>query len=145
MAVVFISPKQKQKMFLMGIIGGFLVLLLVIALGVFLSKPEETDVQVAFNKPKVNINLELLDSTSFKNLEPFTEIDIQYSYRATTVKGVEVQGKISAISLEEAKKKIEDMELTPVEIKEVKVGRDNPFVPYYQAATATPTKTTTTK
>ena len=80
MAVVFISPKQRQKMFFMGITVMFLLFLIIISLGVFLSKPSEVSSVLVFNKPKVNIDMSIFDSDQFKNLQPFTEMETQYSY-----------------------------------------------------------------
>ena len=82
MAVVFISPKQRQKMFFMGITVVFLLILIIISLGVFLAQPKTVSPVLVFNKPKVNIDMTIFDSDQFKNLEPFAEMEIQYSYNA---------------------------------------------------------------
>lgn len=103
-----------------------------IALGVFMAKPMEVSQQTVFNKPKININFEIFESEQFKNLEPFTKLELQFSYKALTENNKIVEGKILAPSAEEARKKLQAMDLTPQEIKEVKPGRDNPFEPYYK-------------
>ena len=132
MAVVFISPKQRQKMFFMGITIMFLLFLAVISLGVFLSKPKEVSFGLVFNKPKVNIDMKVFDSDQFKNLQQFSQIEIQYSYKALTKDGKQKTGFISAVSIDQAKEMLEGLGLTVSELKEAEIGRDNPFTPYYQ-------------
>jgi len=136
MAVVFISPKQRQKMFFIAITLLLLLFLVVVSLGVFLAKPKEVSSSLVFNKPKVNINMKVFDSDQFKNLLPFTEMEMQYSYKATTKDNKQQEGFISAVSIDKAREILESMGLDVIEIKEAAVGRDNPFTPYYQPATA---------
>lgn len=131
MAVVFISPKQRQRMFFMGIAVIFLLFLLVVSLGVFLSKPNEVLPELVFNKPKVNINMDVFDSEQFKNLQPFIEMKTQYSYKARTRNNKLQSGFISAVSIEQAKDILEGMGLTVLELEEAEIGRENPFTPYY--------------
>lgn len=138
MAVVFISPKQRQKMFFLGITAVFALFLAFVALGVFLSEPEESQSPLVFNKPKVNINFKILDSEEFKKLEPFSKIELQFVYTATDDDGVETQGFISAASLNDAIEDLEAMNLTIINLQEVKSGRENPFEPYYQATITPP-------
>jgi predicted tellurium resistance membrane protein TerC len=152
MAVVFISPKQRQKVFLMGIIAAFALFLGAIALIVFFSQPKQSQARLVFNKPKVSLDFKILESDQFKNLDAYAQMDTQYTYRATMVTGKGVEGLISAFSVEDARKLLESLNLSVVDIQEVKNGRDNPFTPYSQAApaaatnkTVTPAKGTTTK
>ncbi len=135
MAVVFISPKQRQKMFFMGITAVFLLFLIIFSLGVFLSKPKEVSPVLVFNKPKVNIDMSVFDSDQFKNLQIFPEMETQYSYRAIGKDKKIKTGFISAISPDQAKTILESMGLILSELKEVEIGRDNPFIPYYQIIT----------
>jgi len=145
MAVVFISPKQRQKVFFMGITVVFLLILIFISFGVFLYNPSEVSTALVFNRPKVNVDMAVFDSDSFKNLQPFTEMQIQYSYKATTKTNQQESGFISATSIDEARKILTDEGLTVIEVKEVEVGRDNPFTPYYSStATQSNGKTETT-
>jgi predicted tellurium resistance membrane protein TerC len=132
MAVVFISPKQRQRVFFMGITIMFLLFLLVISLGVFLSKPKEVSPVLVFNKPKVNIDMSIFDSDQFKGLQLFTEMKTQYSYKALTKNNKTETGFISAASIDEAKTLLENMGLRVSEVKEIEIGRNNPFAPYYQ-------------
>jgi hypothetical protein len=141
MAVVFISPKSRQKMFLMGIAIIFLLFLLVVFFGVFLSQPKEVSPALVFNKPKVSIDMSVFDSEQFKSLESFTEMEIQYSYTAITKDKKQESGFISATSEDEARIILTAMGLTVTNIEEAEIGRDNPFSPYYEIISPTVKKT----
>jgi hypothetical protein len=152
MAVVFISPKSKQKAFLMWIVTGVMAFIAGVAFFVFTYSPTTTiDVgNVIFNKPKVTIDLSILDSDRFKNLNPFDQLETQFSYNGTTDKGKISSGIISAININEARKILVGMGLLVIDLKPVDSGRLNPFTPYYQKIiqetpnkTTTPAKTTT--
>jgi hypothetical protein len=146
-AVVFISPKQRQKMFFLGITVIFLLFLAVISFGVLLAKPQEISPVLVFNKPKVNIDMTIFNSDEFQNIQPFVQMQPQYSYKATTKNNKTTTGFLSAASIDQAQTILQGMGLFVSEIKEVEIGRDNPFIPYYQtvAATTAGTKATTTK
>lgn len=134
MAIVFVSPRQRQKMFLTAIIAVFLLIFVIIALSIFLSKPKEVQpTQLVFNKPKVNVDFKVLDSEQFKSLEPFIQMQNQYNYKATTKKGRQIEGKVFATSIEEAQNILTGLNLNVVSVEEIKAGRENPFTPYYQA------------
>ena len=130
MAVVFISPKQRQKTFFLGIAIILLLFLLSVAFGVLFSGPKQVPPELVFNKPKVNIDTEIFDSEQFKNLQPFTQIPLQFKYKAATSQGKPAEGLISATSIEEARKTLEEMNFVAIELKEVDIGRENPFTPY---------------
>jgi len=130
MAIVFISPRQRQRMFFTGITILFVLLLLIISFLVFLSKPKPVPAEVVFNRPKIDINLQVLDSEQVKILEPAAQMDLQFKYTATTQKGVKTSGVITAVSEEEAQKILEGMQLASIALEETKLGRDNPFAPY---------------
>jgi len=135
-AVVFISPKERQKIFFIGITVALVLFLAVVFFGVFWSKPQEPSSVLVFNKPKVNIDMKIFDSDQFKNLLAFTEMEIQYSYIATTIDGKEKTGFIPAVSIEKAREVLKSMGLDVSELKEADIGRDNPFEPYYQSVAA---------
>jgi len=120
-------------MFFMGITVMFLLFLAVISFGVFLSSPKEVSPVLVFNKPKVNIDMSVFDSDQFNNLQPFPEMQTQYSYSATAKDNKLRTGFITAASMDQAKATLESQGLIVSDIKEVAVGRDNPFIPYYQA------------
>jgi hypothetical protein len=141
MAVVFISPKQRQKMFFIVITAVFLVFLVVVFLGVFLVQPKEVSPTLVFNKPKVNVDMKIFDSDQFKNLQPFSEMQIQYSYKAITKDNKTEAGFISAVSIDQARTLLQSRYTDITEIKEAEIGRDNPFTAYYQVVA--PATTTT--
>jgi len=132
-------------MFFIGITAIFLLLLVVMSLGVFSSGPKEVLPVLVFNKPKVNIDMSVFDSDQFKNLQPFVQMQTQYSYKALTKDNKPETGFVSAVSIDQAKTILNNMGLTVSELKEIEIGRNNPFIPYYQlvAAPAAGTKTTT--
>lgn len=130
MAIVFISPKQRQKTFFLGITIVFLLVLIVISLSVFFAKPKEVKPEFAFNKPKVSININVLNSDEIKNLEPFPEMEIEFAYEAFTFERKKIEGSIWAVSKEEAIKALEGLKLSVSKIEEVGIGRDNPFEKY---------------
>jgi hypothetical protein len=119
-------------MFFIGITIIFLLFLLAISFGVFLSQPSKDQPALVFNKPKVSIDMSVFDSEQFKNLQEFSEMEMQYSYTAITRDNKQETGFISAVSTEEAKTILAGMGLTVTQIKEAEMGRDNPFTPYYQ-------------
>ena len=132
MAVVFISPKERQKMFFLAILILLVLFLVSVSLIVFLAKPEASTQSLVFNKPKVSIDVSIFDSDQFKNLQPFTQMEIQYTYQATAKDGKQIEGFISAISKDEAQKMLIDSGLTVTDLKESQIGRDNPFTPYFE-------------
>lgn len=131
MAVVFISPKQRQKMFFVGITIMFLLFVILISLGVLFAKPKPVSPLIVFNKAKVNLNMSILDTDQFKNLQPFSQMEPQYSYKATTKANKPKNGFITATSPDQARTILQDMGLTVADIQVVQPGRDNPFIPYY--------------
>lgn len=136
MAIVFISPKQRQKQFFIGITIAFVLFLLIITSLVFLAKPKAVAPELVFNRPKIDINLQILDSELVKNLEPVVQMDLQFRYSATTNKGVKTSGIITAVSKEEAMKILQAMQLSSIVIKKANIGRENPFTPYYSPSGA---------
>jgi hypothetical protein len=92
--------------------------------------------------------MRVFDTDQFKSLEPFGQMQIQYSYKALTKTNQPQSGFISATSSDAAKAILEGEELVVLEIKEAQLGRDNPFVPYYKviaAPTSAPTPPTAKK
>jgi hypothetical protein len=132
MAVVFISPKQRQRMFITGIAAIFGLIVVIIAAIVFFSQPGAVAPELVFNKPKVTIDFSVLDSEQFDKLNEFKQMENRYTYEATVLETNEkVTGFTTAASYEDAKKKVEDMGYRVDKLEEVDVGRPNPFEPYY--------------
>ena len=115
----------------------FVLFLAVISLGVFSAKPKSISAPLTFNKPKVNIDTKIFDSVQFKSLQPFTQMQTQYSYEATTKAGKTKTGFVTAGSIDEAKAILTNMGLSPTQLKETEIGREDPFSPYYQATVDT--------
>lgn len=132
MAIVFISPKQRQRTFFTGITVVFLLFIIFLSLGVFLSGPKNVSPALVFNKPKVNIDMSIFDSDQFKNLEFFSEMEMQYLYEATDKNNKVQTGSITAPSKEKAEEILKSRGLESIKIKDIEIGRDNPFVPYYE-------------
>jgi len=130
MAVVFISPKQRQKTFLIGITIIFVLFLTFVTFGVLLSGPKQVQPTLVFNKPKISINTEVFDSEQFQELQPFSEMQIQFIYEAETKENKAVEGFVTAESIDDAKKILEATGLEIISIKEAEIGRENPFTPY---------------
>jgi len=116
----------------MGITIMFLLFLLSVSLGVFLAKPKNVPPSLVFNKPKVDINMDVFDSDQFKDLRPFTEMQIQYVYTATTEDDQPRNGFITATSIDQARQILASIGLNVTKLEEAEIGRDNPFTPYYQ-------------
>ncbi len=135
MAIVFISPKKRQKAFIFWIVGLFLVFMIFVTFTVLTAEPGEVPEEFVFNEPKVNINFGVLNSGQFKNLEPFLELKPEFYYEARSKDNKVVNGKVSADSLVDASKILSDSGLTVIKITKVEGGRDNPFVPYSQSST----------
>jgi len=131
MAIVFISPREKQKMFIFGIVGLFFIVLILIGLMVFLAKPKKATVEQFFNAPEIGINFDILDSDVIKNLELFPEIKKEFNYTARTSKKIVKSGVITASSQEEAIQSLTTLGLLDIVLEEIEGGRDNPFTPYY--------------
>jgi len=120
----------------MGITIIFLLFLAVVSFLVFMSQPKQVSSYLVFNRPKVNIDMKVFDSDQFKNLQSFTEMQNQYSYKATNAKNASEAGFISATSPDQARAILESTGLKVSELKQTQIGRDNPFTPYYQLAPA---------
>lgn len=137
MAIVFVSPKQRQRVFFVAIISSFALLLLIIALLIFIPKPKAVLEEEVFSKPKIDINFDFLNSEKIKVLEIPIKTQMQFDYEATTENNKQVSGRISAFSKEEAEVLLKRQKLTVEKLQETKFGRENPFVPYYQTQVQT--------
>jgi len=145
MAIVFVSPKDRQKVFILGIAGLFFLILTIIGLRVFLAKPKKIVVEeilYAFHAPKIKINFDVLKSDKIKNLEFFPEIEKEFDYKAQTVKGESKSGRITALSQEKATQILTALGLSGVTLEEIKGGRSTPFRPYYEIKPSTSPKKT---
>lgn len=135
MAIVFVSPRQKQRLFLTGIIALFVLILITISLFVFLSKPNSSILSQSFKKPDIKVNLAVLDSDQLKYFSVAEKVDQQFIYKATATDGKIVNGKILAVSEVQAEEKLRNMNLSNITIEGTAPGRVNPFIIYYQNQT----------
>ncbi|MFA6190372.1 MAG: hypothetical protein WC711_02540 [Candidatus Staskawiczbacteria bacterium] len=138
MAVVFISPKKRQKMFFVVITLIFLSFLIISFLGVFLSEPKKAEPTLVLNQSKINIDMTVFTSEKFKNLESSFKMDWQYSYKAISRSNKAQEGFVSATSEEEATKALQEMGFSQIVVTKVEPGRDNPFVRYYSVIVVPP-------
>ncbi|MBI2050086.1 MAG: hypothetical protein HYT35_01355 [Candidatus Staskawiczbacteria bacterium] len=130
MAIVFVSPKQRQKVFFLGITVLFLLVLFVVGAIVFFAKPLPAPVEQVFVKPKININLEVLDLEQVKGSALMGRVQREFIYQAVGDKNEQKSGSIFVASIEEARKILEDSGLLSITLQEALVGRSNPFAPY---------------
>lgn len=131
MAIVFVSPKQRQKMFFLGITILFLLFLLAVGLFVFLAPPKKYEAESVFIKPDIQVNFDVLDSLEVKNRVIMGRIGREFNYVMKSLDGQELTGSLFAESLEKAKEILEESGLVLVSLEETEVGRENPFTPYY--------------
>ncbi len=134
MAIVLISPKKRQKVFIWGVAS--LLVLVVIAIASFIFIPGLTNQTInipdtgAYITPDIKLNLKIVDSQQVQNLQPFLNIETEFAYIATDKNGKQAVGKISATDKDNAKKSLEAMGFVVLSLQEANMGRSNPFVPY---------------
>ncbi len=134
MAILFTSPKRNQQI----MIRVSLVVLIILLLGVtVILLPSQSLVIISStsiapnNTATVKINFEVLDSNQFKNLEPFSGTQTEFSYIATDKDGKKIVGSMVAETKDAVKKILEQMEFKVSSIEEKNIGRLEPFSPYY--------------
>ena len=134
MAIAFISPREKQKTFfgsiLMFLVLAILIIGLTLVLPTILNQFQHVTEEVSYSKPNVTINMDVIDSNSFKNLTPFQEDIMEFAYVVKNKSGKQVTGNISTSSLQEAQKTLETSGFYVITIKEMNSGRSNPFTSY---------------
>ncbi len=130
MAIVFVSPKQRQRTFFLGITVLFVLIILVIGVGVLFAKPVDVPKEQVFINPKVKVDLAILGATQVRGINIMDRLEKVFTYEALE-KGVPRNGTILAIDQEDAEKKLKGRGYSIVKIEEAQVGRENPFTPYY--------------
>ncbi|MBU3934439.1 hypothetical protein KKC00_00490 [Patescibacteria group bacterium] len=131
MAIVFVSPKEKQKVFLLGIVVLFVLFVSGVSLIIFLAEPKETPAELVFKTPEIKINFDVLALGKIKNLDLLSEIEREFNYTAETEDNEDRTGKIAAPSPEKATQILTAMGLSNIILEEIGGGRVNPFSPYY--------------
>ena len=137
MAIIFISPKKKQKIFI-WLISIALILFLVTILFIifspgFKNETASIPIQDVLYNPSARINFDIMDSSLVKNLDLFEGMQTEFDYAAQDQNGNNAGGKVLALNQEDAKSILEKMGLKVLTLKESNIGRSDPFVPYYQA------------
>lgn len=133
MAIIFVSPKQKQKLFVIAVVSALVFVLVVISLIIFLSKPKAVSDQNFFEKkPEIVIDFSVLEKEQIKLMEIPPRPQMQFDYTATGEGGKFLSGRIVASSEKEALSILESRKISAIQIKKTSVGRINPFLPYYQ-------------
>jgi hypothetical protein len=141
MAIVFISPKGKQRLFFTGMamlsIAVFMVVGLFILIPDFFGRNKYTPTKRALTEADiatVNINFKfdfsIMDSAKVKNLKLFDQIETSFAYVVVDQQGKQIIGNVSAVDQGNAQKALESNGYKVVEIKEANIGRNNPFVSY---------------
>ena len=131
MAIVFVSPREKQKAFLVAIVIFSVIVFAIIGLAIFLSSPKKPQgAGSRFVAPQIEIDFDVLTSPEILNLVLMPEMDLQFSYKGINSSAQEQTGKISAPTERRAREILSNLGLVLIiELKEVGVGRENPFSP----------------
>jgi hypothetical protein len=137
MAIVFISPKSKQRMFYVGIIMLLILFLIIISsivfLPEFLNKNKSIPIKEILDKldkSDVVINFNIMDSDKVKNLDPFDSQETEFTYVVFDQEGKQITGSISAVIKDDAQKLLEGAGFKVSSLKEMDIGREEPFVSY---------------
>ncbi|MEK7124545.1 MAG: hypothetical protein AAB877_02590 [Patescibacteria group bacterium] len=134
MAIIFISPKKRQRKLIIAVTA--LLSLIVIAVFFTTFFPEIRDriisipVTEVSDVPEIKINFNAVNSEQVKNLELFEEIKTDFSYTAKDKNGLQVAGTIVAISKNSALRTLRDSGLEVLTIQQANIGRKEPFSPY---------------
>jgi|GEM_PF-6480159 len=132
MAIVFESPKRKQRIFVriltVGLIGGlFLVSLLIFPPG---AREAASDISGSGNQPVgPEINLDIFQSDQVQQLQPFSNAIVQFDYVGINAKGRHVSGTIVAANIDQATTLLQANGVQVTSISESVIGRGEPFSP----------------
>ncbi len=96
----------------------------------FLNKSKNTALQVPLNNSRALLNLDIVDSDKVKNLEPFTQLEVEFAYVVTDKNGQQITGNISAASKDDARTLLEASGFKASSLKEMNLGNSDPFIPY---------------
>jgi hypothetical protein len=134
MAIVFISPKKKQSIFFTGIALSLVVFFGIVSVIIFFPQliniHQSAAIPSATIRPDIAVNLSIIDSDSVKNLQPFLNLETEYTYVVQDKNGKQTTGNISAATTQDAQKMLEAAGFKVSSLTEMGVGRTNPFVSY---------------
>lgn len=136
MAIVFVSPKKRQRIFLFA--AGTATLFLIIITAVILFLPQLGNIlknvspdAIVVNEPKIEINFRIMDSESTAKLESFGGTGPRnFFYLADDKSKGRTSGTVSADSVLSAIKTLEKSGFENITITELEIGKNNPFAPY---------------
>lgn len=144
MAILFTSPKKRRRIFLWSITLLLILLLFMISLIIFppqfRNELQSTVPEGVFDMLNTKINFNIMDSNQVKNLDPFEDVETEFTYIAQDKDGKQITGRISAVSKIKAESILEEMGFKVFSLQESDIGRNEPFIPYYQPTTKTTTK-----
>ncbi len=131
MAIVFVSPKEKQKVFLAGIIALVVLVMAVVAAIIILPSLINSNQNSPVGKtpvaPALVINLSVIDSAQVSSLQPFTTVQTEFTYVVKDKKGKQINGNISATSQQEAQSLLEASGFSVVSVSLTQAGNSEPF------------------
>lgn len=135
MAIVFISPKKRQKKFFWLL--SITVLLAIFTVSSIIFLPEIGSMfnivivdQPILQGPDIVIQMHVLDTEQVRSLEPFEQLKIEFSYTAKNAEEKEAAGTIMAFDREHAAMLLTSMGLSSLNLTEIRMGRNEPFIPY---------------
>lgn len=134
MAIIFTSPKKRKRVIFWSITGILVFIILVMSLIIFPPQlPNHENANPAI-VAELQVNLGILESEQLKNLESFSDtIQTNFSYKAKNKSGKQVSGTILANDEAHAIELLKAQELEVSEIQAPAVGKNDPFLPYYQS------------
>ncbi|MDO8530203.1 MAG: hypothetical protein Q7S10_02245 [bacterium] len=136
MAIIFVSPKRKQKAFTWSITAALILFLFIISLMIFPPQFKNKLLNISSQEgavviPTVKIDFTTINSERVQGLEPFELVETEFDYIGEDQAGQKISGKISAQSLQLAKEALEATGLKVLSLTEANIGRNEPFIPYY--------------
>ncbi len=134
MAIVFISPKARERFFLRMVLLSVVLVLATVSLVLFITFVLDGNQNSAVNQvgsqPNIAINMNIVNSDQVKNLNPFYDLQTEFSYVVADKNGKQTQGNISAATKEDAQALLQQSGYTIISLDEATVGRSDPFVSY---------------
>lgn len=130
MAIVFISPQKRKKILIHGVTVLFASILVILGFVVFLRTPKSIGIETAFKPQKIELNFSVLKSNQLTSLKLFEMgVKKKFDYEARTETNESQEGKILAVSVEEAENFLKELGLVNIKVQESEIGRINPFIP----------------
>ena len=134
MAIIFTSPKNKQRALLWVIIiisAVFLTaIFLLVLLPEFLRNSQDIATETLKGQSDATISLNIGNQDKVNMLEPFVELEISFAYVVQDKDGKQIAGSISAADKAIAIKLLEESGFKILSLKEMNLGNDNPFISY---------------